>query len=254
MYRELALLETSNQNKTKLVKAGLVNLSDITKCNPGQISQKAKINKNQAESILNEARLYLDYLHSIKSISDYIKVKTNTELDSFFEGGVVGGAICQISGRQGSGKTLNCLKVAASVTSKAEKALYIDTEGGFSKLRFSQVVDELNFNQNLCASNCKFCRVTTEFQVKHILENLSKYLPRNCRVVVIDSISFLLKNAQSLWGLQKSKELVKLGLSLQRVAAENDLLVVVTNQLSSVGVPALGESWAAVVSFKVCLS
>ncbi len=53
-------------------------------------------------------------------------------LDELLGGGVEAGAVTNICGEPGTGKTNICMLAALSCISQEKKVIFIDTEGGFS--------------------------------------------------------------------------------------------------------------------------
>src|SRR3989339_2029399 len=64
------------------------------------------------------------------------------DLNKFLFGGYETDIITTIYGQAGSGKTNLCMLAAVSQAKKANKVIYIDTEGGFSVERFKQLAGE----------------------------------------------------------------------------------------------------------------
>src|SRR3989338_4101287 len=71
-----------------------------------------------------------------------IKLKISKPLDNLLLGGVEAGALTNFCGPPGSGKTNICMLAAISAVESGKKVIYIDTEGGFSFERFSQLAGE----------------------------------------------------------------------------------------------------------------
>ncbi len=68
-----------------------------------------------------------------------IKLKISKPLDNLLLGGVEAGALTNFCGPPGSGKTNICMLAAISAVRSGKKAIYIDTESGFSFERFQQL-------------------------------------------------------------------------------------------------------------------
>ncbi len=68
-----------------------------------------------------------------------IKLRLSKPLDNLLSGGIEAGALTNFCGPPGSGKTNICMLAAISAAASGKKVIYIDTEGGFSFERFSQL-------------------------------------------------------------------------------------------------------------------
>ena len=75
-----------------------------------------------------------------------IKLKTSKPLDNLLSGGIEAGALTNICGPPGSGKTNICMLAVINAISADKKVIYIDTEGGFSFERFKQLAGDKTDN------------------------------------------------------------------------------------------------------------
>ncbi len=71
-----------------------------------------------------------------------IKLRLSKPLDSLLLGGIEAGALTNFCGPPGCGKTNICMLAAINAVAAGKKAIYIDTEGGFSFERFQQLAKE----------------------------------------------------------------------------------------------------------------
>ncbi|MBI3412938.1 MAG: DNA repair and recombination protein RadB [Candidatus Aenigmarchaeota archaeon] len=71
-----------------------------------------------------------------------VKLRLSKPLDSLLSGGIEAGAMTNFCGPPGTGKTNICMLAVINAVLSGKKAVYIDTEGGFSFERFSQLAGE----------------------------------------------------------------------------------------------------------------
>eukprot|EP00439_Symbiodinium_sp_Y106_P050328 s1149_g6.t1 len=186
-----------------------------------------------------------------------------------------GGALLEVCGLPGSGKTQFCLQLcaAAQISSLAEpdslaEAIYVDTEGSFVPERYMQVCEALLSETRPtldAASVCRLleagmrrlhvCRAYDATELYSTIKQLGNFIqgrPR-IRALVVDSIAFSFRHELMDNTAQRARVLADLACSLRRVGSEHGLVVVVTNHMTtrfdrggSTGwlAPALGETWA----------
>src|SRR3990170_8202180 len=89
-------------------------------------------------------------------------------MDDFLEGGYDKDTITTIYGPAGSGKTNLVLLCAAQVAGSGKKVIFVDTEGGFSIDRLSQITPE----SEKVIENTIFLKPTTFNEQMGIFEKL----------------------------------------------------------------------------------
>lgn len=185
-------------------------------------------------------------------------------------GGVQLGSITELLGLPGSGKTQLCLQLCASVQVPKHlggldaEALFIDTNTNFTLSRFREI---LSASLLRCQKIMDVpIRCTEDDALKRLhyvnafgLENycslmyrLPKFIAEhpNIRLIAIDSITFPFKDGIS--PKQRTGILFRQMAELQRIAVQNQIAVVLSNEMSTrVGlggpttvVGALGDAWA----------
>ncbi|XP_075984908.1 RAD51 DNA repair protein spindle D isoform X2 [Anticarsia gemmatalis] len=198
--------------------------------------------------------------------------------------GVQLGCITEILGLPGSGKTQLCLQLCASVQIPQQlggldaEALYIDTNTNFTLSRFREI---LSASIRRCQKLLDVpLEITEDDALKKLhyvnafgLENycaLMYQLPSfianhpNIRLIAIDSIAFPFKDGIST--KQRTGLLFRQMAELQRIAVQNRIAVVLSNEMSTrVGlaggaggaagvVGALGDAWAHRCNVRLLLS
>ncbi|CAM9193877.1 unnamed protein product [Lampetra fluviatilis] len=210
-------------------------------------------------------------------------------LDSLLGGGFPTGAVTELCGAPGVGKTQICvqLAVAASVPEAlgglGGGAVYVDTEGGFMAQRAAQVAlaavrhcrlvaqrlgDEealeaassFTLEAVLSSIHCFRCHNHTELTaLAHLLPDFLQRHP-GVRLVVVDSVAFPFRHGFDDLSL-RTRLLSGLAQQLIALACTHHLAVVLTNQMTtrvsgqgeSVLVPALGESWGHAATHRLVL-
>ncbi len=154
------------------------------------------------------------------------RIQSGSVFDELLDGGVEKGVVSTIYGPAASGKT-----TAAMILSKnmaySSKVFFVDTEGGFSVERFSQISDKDLLKNILLMKPISF-----EEQMKTI-ETVSKNINDRIGLVVVDTIS-------ALYRLEKSKNLKEVNnmLNLQiswltEIARKHNIPVLLTAQVYS---------------------
>lgn len=189
-----------------------------------------------------------------------------------------GGAILEVCGLPGTGKTQFCMQLCASAQLAAlggieggelGEAVYIDAEGSFMASRYAQVCQALLTDSNLppaskpamlnsMLSRMHVCRTYDVAEMFSTLKHLQKFLSSRPRVraLVVDSLAFFFRHELMDNPAHRAKVLSDIAATLRRYGKDHDLVVVVTNHMTTrfdrgagdneAGwlVPALGETWA----------
>lgn len=155
------------------------------------------------------------------------------------------GQLTELAGLPGLGKTQLCIQLAASVLKSKEQVIYIDTEGSFSIARLFQMTNTLVNTKDLVVY--RTTSIPELLSVVMELNNILKTYDRT-RLIILDSIAFLFKgvvdyNQRSLW-------LNQIGQELKKISWQKQILVVLTNQMTTklhnttgILVPALGNNF-----------
>lgn len=159
------------------------------------------------------------------------KISLGSEnLNNLLGGGIEAGIITNFYGAAGSGKTNIALQCAVSCIRKGRKAIYIDAEGGFSIERFIQMNGKAGL-ENLILSEPK----TFEEQ-DSIISNIERELKldKDIGLIVVDSIVALYRLDLHRERIQEvNRILSRQFATLSKIARENKIPVIVTNQVYS---------------------
>jgi DNA repair protein RadB len=155
----------------------------------------------------------------------------NEVLDNLLEGGFESEIISVIYGPGGIGKTNFCLLTSIEAVKENKKVIYIDTEGGFSIRRLSQLCSD----SKEILKNIFFLRPTSFQGQKNAFEKLKEFENQDIGLIIIDSIAMLYRleigkndNVYSV-----NKELGRQILILNQIARKKKIPVIITNQVYS---------------------
>ncbi|XP_045779348.1 DNA repair protein RAD51 homolog 3-like isoform X1 [Maniola jurtina] len=189
------------------------------------------------------------------------------------------GSLTELLGLPGTGKTQLCLQLCCAIQipkvlgGLCSEALYIDTNTNFTICRFREILfaslakcqrlleTSISINEEEALKKLhyvnafgleKFCAFLYQ------LPNFMKSRP-NIKIIVIDSIAFPFKEGISL--KQRTGLLYRLMADLNKLAVENQIAVVITNEMTTrIGlssgaiVGALGDAWAHRCNKRLLLS
>ncbi|MDP7282175.1 MAG: DNA repair and recombination protein RadB [Candidatus Undinarchaeales archaeon] len=174
-------------------------------------------------------RFEFDFGSKMKQATDFENRKLSSgsvKIDKLLGGGLPVGFVTHVFGPPGSGKTNLCLSIASKIK-KNEKVLFIDTEGGFSPERLKQICGKLPENF--------FVKQPKDFDEQgRVVRGLCKVLDKDFKLVVIDSVVSLYRlrivNKRDKV-LELSRELGRELAHLSKIARENGIAIIVSNQV-----------------------
>ena len=162
------------------------------------------------------------------------------DLNKFLYGGYETDIITTIYGPGGSGKTNLCVLVAVSQAKKNNKVIYVDTEGGFSIDRVSQILEKDKELQESVLKNIMLLKPTSFDEQELAFGQLLKHVKQgDISLIIIDSIAMLYR--LELGDAIQSKEDIKIKevnrklasqlRILNEIARNQNIPVIVTNQV-----------------------
>ncbi len=156
------------------------------------------------------------------------RLKTGSEsIDTLLNGGIEKGIITNIYGESGTGKTNLCIQLAVRTAEKGEKAIYVDTEGGFSPERFLQMTDEENLEHLYLQEPMDF-----EEQKEAIRQATDLATNNQVGLIIVDSMVSLYRLKVNSDNASEINQKLSQQLSeLSKVARKQNIPVVVTNQV-----------------------
>ncbi|CAL9156108.1 unnamed protein product [Musa hybrid cultivar] len=172
------------------------------------------------------------------------------ELDKILEGGIETGSITEIYGEFRCGKTQLCHTLCVTCQLPLDqgggegKALYIDAEGTFRPQRLLQIAERFGLNGADVLENVAYARAyNTDHQSRLLLEAASmmveaRHVPSKSfssrfALMIVDSATALYRTDFSGRGELSARQmhLAKFLRSLQKLADEFGVAVVITNQV-----------------------
>ncbi|KAF5956500.1 hypothetical protein HYC85_003725 [Camellia sinensis] len=162
------------------------------------------------------------------------------ELDKVLEGGIETGSITEIYGEFRSGKTQLCHTLCVTCQLPLDqgggegKAMYIDAEGTFRPQRLLQIADRFGLNGADVLENVAYARAyNTDHQSRLLLEAASMMVETRFALMIVDSATALYRTDFSGRGELSARQmhLAKFLRSLQKLADEFGVAVVITNQV-----------------------
>ncbi|KAG0494513.1 hypothetical protein HPP92_005507 [Vanilla planifolia] len=162
------------------------------------------------------------------------------ELDKILEGGIETGSITELYGEFRSGKTQLCHTLCVTCQLPLDqgggegKALYIDAEGTFRPQRLIQIAERFGLNSADVLENVAYARAyNTDHQSRLLLEAASMMVETRFAIMIVDSATALYRTDFSGRGELSARQmhLAKFLRSLQKIADEFGVAVVITNQV-----------------------
>ncbi|OZJ03309.1 hypothetical protein BZG36_02280 [Bifiguratus adelaidae] len=261
--------------RTQLASCGLRTAEAIKNLSAEQLSHQLQISYEEASELLQavqaastpKPRSALDSLSQQLQQSN-ISFSSNA-LDSLFGGaGIPTAKVIEICGCPGTGKTQIALQLSANVICNPEgdqpcRSIYIDTEGSFMAARLRDMLptvsDLSTQDDNSPLDNLYYYRVCNHLELLALVKSLDQQLEdhNNVRLVVIDSIAFLMRMNLEDAGL-RARLLTTIGQTLLRLARAHRLTVLLLNHINSKMasddfLPALGDSWGHIVPNRLLL-
>lgn len=228
---------------TKLTDAGLGTLMAMAVSSPTEVSTVAGLSESVARKIIKAARENLklgfekakDYAHKRDKIE---KIGTGCEnFDAIINGGFESGAITEVYGQFGSGKTqLSHLTVVrALIENKDNKAIFIDTENTFRDDRIRDFAEANNLDPEEALDRILVSRAYNSDHQMLLVDEVEKMLQEDntFRIIVVDSLTSHFRSEFIGRGTlaTRQQKLNKHMHQLLKLADLYNLVVIVTNQV-----------------------
>ncbi|KMZ69144.1 hypothetical protein ZOSMA_220G00190 [Zostera marina] len=164
----------------------------------------------------------------------------SSELDKILEGGIETGSITELYGEFRAGKTQLCHTLCVTCQLPLDqgggegKAMYIDAEGTFRPQRLLQIADRYGLNGPDVLENIAYARAyNTDHQSRLLVEAASMMVDTRFALLIVDSATALYRTDFSGRGELSARQmhLAKFLRSLQKLADEFGIAVVITNQV-----------------------
>lgn len=283
MSRNLSTFHIPQNVRYKLLIKGISNVQDLESYRPSELAKDTGITVEEALEVLEavspvDGPLATDAFDILKSECSKFPITTlSVKLDEILGGGIPMKKITEVCGAPGSGKTQLCMQLCVNAQlpkilgGYGGKALFIDTEGSFRIHRFIQIakgtlkhftsskksVEGLNIDMML--NNLYYDFLKSHLEVIARINLLPSFLAKHpeLALIVVDSIAFQFRYGFEDSYSKRTKLLNGIIQKLVKLANENDIAVVLTNQMTvrpgKGEVPALGESWGHACATRLLL-
>ncbi|KAK9460302.1 Rad51-domain-containing protein [Lipomyces oligophaga] len=232
----------------KVLEAGYNTVESVAYTPKRQLLTVKGISEAKADKLLMEAAKLVPMGFTTATEyhqrrSELITITTGSKnLDTLLVGGVETGSITEIFGEFRTGKSQLCHTLAVTCQLPIDmgggegKCLYIDTEGTFRPVRLLSIAQRFGLNGQEVLDNVAYARA---YNADHQLQllNQAASLMANSRfsLLVVDSIMALYRTDFSGRGELAARQMhvAKFLRTLQRLADEFGIAVVITNQVVS---------------------
>lgn len=230
----------------KLSLAGIDSLLAIAVSTVGQLSDLAGVSEAVARKMIQASRDMMEMGFETADIilekrKDVLKIKTGSEtFDEVLGGGFETGAITELFGEFGSGKTQVAHQLAVNVQVPSEKnengfkAIYIDTENTFRPERIIQMAKKVGLDPDIVLKNIKIARAYNSDHQMLLCEKAEDLLKTGeYKLLIVDSLTahfraeFIGRGTLS----ERQQKLNKHMHQLLKIADMYNCSVVVTNQV-----------------------
>ena len=230
----------------KLAAAGIDTLLAVAVSSIGVLVEEAGVSESVARKMIQAARDMLDMgfetadiiLEKRKAVS---KIKTSSDsFDEVMGGGFETGAITELFGEFGSGKTQVAHQLAVNVQLPKDmgghegKVIYIDTENTFRPERIIQMATKVGLDPDAVLKNIKIARAYNSDHQMLLSEKAEDLLKSGeYKLIVVDSLTahfraeFIGRGTLS----ERQQKLNKHMHQLLKIADMYNTAVVVTNQV-----------------------
>ena len=232
----------------KLLKAGFTTVQAVAMTPAREIADLAGMGSDTAVKVCRLARMHVDpgfvpALEVLEMRQHMVKCTTGSqELDRILGGGVETGAITELIGEFGSGKTQICFTLAVTAQQPVEEGGFdgnvcvIDTEGTFMPERIMQIAEERGFDSTKVLEKILIARAYNSEHQIILINSLPELVEKSgIKLVIMDSMIGHFRGEYIGRGTLAERQ-QKLGgclSKLLRVAEAFNISVVLTNQVLS---------------------
>lgn len=233
----------SSETIKKLAGVGITTLEALAVTPARQLVELTDMGLDTAKKC---TKLALDRVSGFRSAYEYLginqgkpRISTGSkELDAILGGGIETGAITELSGSFGGGKTQLCYTLAVNVQAEPlkAKAAVIDTENTFIADRLMQVARERGLDTKAVMDNVLVAKSYNSDHLQTLINGLPDLLTReNIKLVIVDSVIGHLRSEYVGRGTLADRQQKLNGMlsTLMRYAQAFDVAVVVTNQIEA---------------------
>jgi DNA repair protein RadA len=231
---------------SKLQKSGFTTVESIAFTPARELADVAGMGSDTAIKVCRLARMRVDpgfipALEVLEMRKNMLKCDTgSSELNRILGGGVETGAITELIGEFGSGKTQICFTISALAQMPVEEGglggmvCAIDTEGTFMPERVMQIAEERDMDAEKILEGILVARAYNSEHQSILIGNLPELVEKNnIKLVIVDSMIGHFRG-EYIGRANLSERQQKLGSCLShllRVSEAFNVAVVITNQV-----------------------
>jgi len=230
----------------KLIDAGLHTVESVAYATKKALMSIKGISEQKADKLSAEASKLVPMGFTTASEQhrerqDIIQISTGSiELDKLLNGGFETGSITEIFGEFRTGKSQLCHQICVTCQLPLDqgggegKALFIDTEGTFRPERLLAMAERYGLNGEDVLDNIAYARAfNSDHQSQLLIQASAMMAESRFAVLVVDSATALYRTDYSGRGELSARQmhLARFMRTLQRLADEFGIAVVVTNQV-----------------------
>ena len=233
----------------KLREAGYGNLMSLAVASPGELTEAAGVGEAVARKIINTAINKLDMgfesgIDLLKRRAQVIRINTGSKaLNALLGGGVETGAVTEMYGAYGSGKTSLAHQLAVSVQLPVEKggangmAVWIDSEGTFRPEFIGRIAKAHGLDADEALKNFRCARAFNSDHQMLMTEKINDLIQEGLpiKLVIVDSLMSHFRSEFSGRGMlaDRQQKLNRHIHELLKLAHTHNLSVYITNQVMS---------------------
>jgi len=238
----------------KLEENQLLNIRTLVMCQADELVTIG-LTKARAEAVIAECKdnLFCSF-QTAEDVFKYRQTKKKlkffvSSLDTLLRGGLETGALTEIHGEFGTGKTqishhLSVVVQKIDENSVNGSVVYIDTEGTFRPDKLSAIAQRFGLDPKEVRENIYHLQPTTADQLCHIMDRLNteKFetvsnlkLNKPIKLVIIDSVIKHFRSEYIGRGMlaDRQQRLSRFLNTVNNFALKNDVVVILVNQVSA---------------------
>jgi len=231
----------------KLKESGFDSLLTIAVATPGELVEASGVTEATARKIINVARDKLDMGFEsgedlLRKREQVLKISTGSKaLDELFGGGIETGAVTEVFGAFGSGKTSLAHQLAVNVQLPKEKggcegmAVWIDSEGTLRPEFIKKLAEVKGIESSQSLKNFRGVRAFNSDHQMLLAEKVEDLIKKELpvKLVIVDSMMSHFRSEFSGRGMlaNRQQKLNKHVHTLLKLATQYNLAVYITNQV-----------------------
>ena len=252
---EIDLLEgVGPVTKQKLGNAGVYDIIDLASRGMSDISDMLGGDNEKASELINKARNYLidkglltkEFIQASELYKFRLQIERistgSKNLDNLLDGGIESGAVTELYGEFGSGKTQICCTLAVIAQLPKEQGgvnggvIYLDTENTFRPERIAEIARARGLDTEKLLEGITVAKAYNSSHQELILKELGKFIEKEkVKLIVVDSVvshyraDYLGRGTLA----ERQQRLNSFMHQLLRLAEIYNVAVVVTNQVQA---------------------